>query len=305
MPALRGDRLRVAPTGIPVLDLTIVGCGYVGNALAERLQPRRPPLSLTLTTTSRERLEQLSPLADRVQVCDATDPSQLLEALRQSSSVVFCLGPKGDRQVDANGYRHTFLDSFRCLTSLLPQLPELRQIVYTGSCSVYGDAQGRWVDEQTAPEPSSGHGDVLLQSEQLLSGIDDRRVCILRLGALYGPGRDLDRRLRGFAGIERTGSGSAFSNWLHVADAAGALEAALDGDWTGVVNVVNDAPIRLRDLVGCSLQRQGLAPVRWLGQDESASEGRRISNARLKQLGYRLHHPSVDSSAVCGASWES
>ena len=46
------------------MDLTIVGCGYVGLALAERLQPRRPQLKLTLTTTSSERLEQLSLLAE-------------------------------------------------------------------------------------------------------------------------------------------------------------------------------------------------------------------------------------------------
>ena len=58
------------------MDLTIVGCGYVGLALAERLQPRRPQLKLTLTTTSNERLAQLSPLADKAQVCDATDPAQ-------------------------------------------------------------------------------------------------------------------------------------------------------------------------------------------------------------------------------------
>ena len=43
------------------MDLTIVGCGYVGLALAERLQPRRPQLRLTLTTTSSERLAQLIP----------------------------------------------------------------------------------------------------------------------------------------------------------------------------------------------------------------------------------------------------
>ena len=284
------------------MDLTIVGCGYVGLALAERLQLRRPQLRLTLTTTSSERLAQLSPLADRVELCDATDPAQLLAALRQSSSAVFCLGPKGDRQVDANGYRHTFVDSFRCLKSLLPQLPELRQIVYTGSCSVYGDAEGEWVDEQTRPAPGGGHGDVLLESEQLLSGISDRRVCILRLGALYGPGRDLDRRLRGLAGLERPGSGATYSNWLNVADAAGALEAALDAEWAGVVNVVNDEPIRLRDLVGGSLQRQGLAPVRWLGQDDPSSGGRRIRNTRLKQLGYKLQHPRLDQSGVLAAS---
>ena len=76
------------------MDLTIVGCGYVGLALAERLQPRRPQLKLTLTTTSSERLEQLRPLADRVKLCDATDPVQLRNALGQSSSAVFCSGQR-------------------------------------------------------------------------------------------------------------------------------------------------------------------------------------------------------------------
>ena len=245
---------------------------------------------------------ELTPLADRVQVCDATEPTQLLEVLRDCNSAVFCLAPKGNRQVDANGYHHTFVDSFTCLKSLLPQLPNLRQILYTGSCSVYGDAQGDWVDEQTTPKPGAGHGDVLWQSEQLLNGIQDRQVCILRLGALHGPGRDLDRRLRGLAGLERPGSGSSFSNWIHVNDAAGALEAALDGEWTGVVNVVNDEPIRLRDLVAGSLSRQGLAPVRWLGEQEPQPEGRRIRNRRLKQLGYRLQHPTLDQSRVFSSS---
>ena len=284
------------------MNLTIIGCGYVGLALAQRLQPRRPQLRLTLTTTSNERRKELTPLADRVQMCDATEPTQLLEVLRDCNSAVFCLAPKGNRQVDANGYHHTFVDSFTCLKSLLPQLPNLRQILYTGSCSVYGDAQGDWVDEQTAPEPGAGHGDVLWQSEQLLNGIRDRQVCILRLGALHGPGRDLDRRLRGLAGLERPGSGSSFSHWIHVDDAAGALEAALDGEWTGVVNVVNDEPIRLRDLVARSLSRQGLAPVRWLGEQEPQPEGRRIRNRRLKQLGYRLQHPTLDQSGVFSSS---
>ena len=284
------------------MNLTIIGCGYVGLALAQRLQPRRPQLRLTRTTPRNERRDELTPLADRVQMCDATEPTQLLEVLRDCNSAVFCLAPKGNRQVDANGYHHTFVDSFTCLKSLLPQLPNLQQILYTGSCSVYGDAQGDWVDEQTTPEPGAGHGDVLWQSEQLLNGIRDRQVCILRLGALHGPGRDLDRRFRGLAGLERPGSGSSFSHWIHVDDAAGALEAALDGEWTGVVNVVNDEPIRLRDLVAGSLSRQGLAPVRWLGEQEPQPEGRRIRNRRLKQLGYRLQHPTLDQSRVFSSS---
>ena len=279
------------------MGLTIVGCGYLGRAVALQLQTRRPELKLTLTTTRTEQQGKLANLADRLLLCDATDPAQLLTALRHNHTAVFCLAPGGDRQVNADGYRRTFVDSFLCLRSLLPDLPHLRQIIYTGSCSVYGDADGGWVDESTAPAAGTGHGEVLMESERLLIDMEDslRRVCILRLAALHGPGRELDDRLRGLAGRDRAGDGRSFSNWVHVNDAAGALIAAIDGAWSGVVNVVNDEPIRIRDLVDSSLKRQQLDPVHWSDSPVNASgEGRRIRNDRLKALGYRLQHPMLD-----------
>ncbi|QNI56268.1 NAD-dependent epimerase/dehydratase [Synechococcus sp. BIOS-E4-1] len=279
------------------MGLTIIGCGYLGEAVARQLQPRRPALPLTLTTTVTERHAELTDLADQLMLCDATDPAQLLAALQHKRTAVFCLAPRGNRQVNADGYRVTFVDSFRCLRSLLPDLPHLHQIIYTGSCSVYGDADGDWVDESTAPATGTEHGAVLLESERLITEMGDskRQVCILRLAALYGPGRELDDRLKGLAGKERTGDGSFFSNWVHVHDAAGALIAAMDGAWSGVVNVVNDEPIRMRDLVDRSLKRQQLDAVHWSGGPAPVSgNGRRICNDRLKALGYRLQHPMLD-----------
>ena len=277
------------------MTLTIVGCGYVGTALAQRLQTRRAQWPLCLTTTRSERLGELQTLADSAVICDATDPDQLMAALKNSRVVVVSLGPKGNRQVDADGYRSTFVDSLACLTSLLPRLPDLEQILYTSSCAVYGDANGGWVDETTPPDPGPGHGAVLLDSERILAGITDRRVCILRLGALHGPGRVIDDRLKGLAGSKQPGDGQHYSNWVHVEDAAGALLAAIDGGWTGVVNVVNDEPIRLRDLIHRSLSGQNLAPVRWSGGSTPQVCSRRIRNDRLKALNYRLLHPRTDT----------
>ena len=279
------------------MGLTIVGCGHLGEAVARQRQSRRPVLPLTLTTTVTDRHTALTELADQLLLCEATDPAQLLAALQQTHTALFCFAPRGNRQVNADGYRQTFVDSFRCLRSLLTELPHLRQIIYTGSCSVYGDADGDWVDESTTPAAGTEHGAVLLESEGLLSDMEDgkRRVCILRLAALYGPGRELDDRLKGLAGKERTGDGRSFSNWIHVHDAAGAVIAAMDGAWSGIVNVVNDEPIRVRDLVERSLKRQQLDPVRWSGGLAPVSgNGRRIRNDRLKTLGYRLQRPMLD-----------
>ena len=95
------------------MGLTIVGCGYLGEAVARQLQPRRTLLPLTLTTTVTERHAALRDLADQLLLCDATDPSQLLVALQRNHTAVFCLAPRGNQQVNADGYRQTFVDSFR------------------------------------------------------------------------------------------------------------------------------------------------------------------------------------------------
>ena len=149
------------------MRLSLVGCGYVGQAIAQQLQGRAD-LELTVTTTSEERRDELSAIADQVLVISADDPDGLLAALDGRDAAIFCLGPKGNRQVDAAGYRRTFNASFRCLEQLLPQLPVLQQIIYTGSCSIYGDANGGWIDESTAAQPRDEHGAVLLEAERQL-----------------------------------------------------------------------------------------------------------------------------------------
>ena len=62
-----------------------------------------------------------------------------------------------------------------------------------------------------------------------------------------------------------------------------------------MVNVVNDEPIRLRDLVDITLSQEALEPVRWTGTGRQTHNpcSRRIRNDRLKELGYQLHHPTV------------
>ena len=278
------------------MRLSLVGCGYVGQAIARQLHGR-PELELSVTTTSEERRDELSPIADRVLVISANDADGLLEALEGRDAAIFCLGPKGNRQVDAAGYRHTFNDSFRCLEQLLPQLSTLQQIIYTGSCSIYGDANGDWINESTAAQPRDEHGAVLLEAEHQLLAMagQQRRVCILRLAALYGPQRHFEQRFARLAGSTQSGRGDRFTNWVHRDDAAAAAVAALDGHWSGIVNVVDDAPVPLAELLNASLAQAGLEPVTWqpASQPGKAGLNRRISNQLLKSRGFQLKHPSI------------
>jgi hypothetical protein len=67
--------------------------------------------------------------------------------------------------------------------------------------------------------------------------------------------------------------------------------------WSGVINVVNDQPIRIAELIDSTLSSEGLEPIRWGDDPKTASSdrssGRRVRNTRLHALGYALKHPKA------------
>ena len=277
------------------MRVTIVGSGYIGQALARHWR-QRPELEVTLTTTTTDRLSELEPLADHVALLRAGDAAALAEVLSGSEAVVFCHAPTGNVQVDAEGYRTTYRDSFLALQEVLPRLPQLRQIVYTGSCSVYGDAGGDWVDETTPCQPVDEHGQILLESEQLLTRCrsDQRRVCVLRLGAIHGPGRQVADRFSRLAGSTRPGDGNQHCSWIHRDDVVGAIDAALQQQWDDTVNLVDDQPWTVAALLDAVCRARDLKPVHWdSSQPSSMSADRRVRNRHLKDLGYTLRHPQL------------
>ncbi|SBO42487.1 NAD-dependent epimerase/dehydratase family protein [Cyanobium sp. NIES-981] len=283
------------------MRITIIGCGWLGLALARHWRGRH---ALVLTTTTPERLPELEALGAEAALVQGNDRSAMARALAQAEVVVLTLAPRGDRQVDADAYASTYLSTCRSLLEVLPELPQLRQIVYTSSCGVYGDAAGGWIDETTPPQPRDGHATVLLQAEALLqrataprgAGMPAPAVAVLRLGALHGPGRELGPRLARLAGSQRPGDGILWSNWIHQQDAVAAIDAVVEQGFSGLLNVVDGRPATLRQLVERACAVRALAPVTWGADDPlpqspsppsagASLPNRRIGNQRLLALG--------------------
>lgn len=284
------------------MQITIVGCGYVGSALASHWRGLH---RLKLTTTRPERIEELAALGGEVRVLEGRDETALHAALEGAEAAVLTLAPTGDRQVGVDAYARTYIDTCRSLAAVLPRLPGLRQVLYTGSCSVYGDAAGGWVDETTPTAPTDEHGQVLVEAERILLGC--RRpglaVGLFRLGALHGPGREIHRRFAPLAGRSRPGDGRHHTNWIHRDDAVAALDLALRQRLDAVVNLVDGHPITARALMEAVCRARGLPPVIWEGTAAAHPPvaDRRVRNDRLRALGLRLRHPRVDVPSPCGA----
>lgn len=272
------------------MTVAILGCGYVGRAVAQRWQAEG--LSVSASTTRPERVSELYPFADQVQVVRGNDAAGLQALLRDQCCLLVSVA--GGR---SQGYESVYLETAKTLAAVVPQLPQLAQIIYTGSFSVYGDHGGAWVSETDPLRPASANAAVLAETEQVLLGLaqPQRSVCILRLGGIYGPARELVQIFSRAAGSLRPGAGAEWSNWIHLSDIVGAIAFARQHQLSGIYNLVQDEIISVRELLARVCAAHSLPPVRWdASQPSDRAYNVRVANAKLKAAGYRFVHPAFD-----------
>ncbi len=272
------------------MNIAIIGCGYVGCAVGQFWQQKTNFL-ITATTTTPERVPTLKTIAQRVVVTPGNDPEGLKAVLENQDIVLLSVGAKG-----VNLYEQTYLKTAENLVNLLPDFPTVKQIIYTGSYSVYGDHNGGWVDEQTPLRPTHERGKILQATEDVLlaASTDQLRVCIFRLGGIYGPNRELIKIFSRLPVTTRTGNGEDVTNLVHLDDIVGAIEFARQHYLEGIYNLVDDAYLTSRELLSRLFKKHDLPKVKW---DNTTTSNRpynaKVSNRKIKEAGYKLTHTHI------------
>ncbi len=275
-------------------NITILGCGYVGSALAYYWQERGH--FVTGTTTSWQRVASLSELVSQVVLIKGDDASAVESLVQGQDTIVVSVAPTSSQAADEDGYSTTYLSTAKNLVKALEQTPKVKQIIYLSSCSVYGDRQGNWVDETSTIVPQDHRSQVLHEAEQVLmqANKENQRVCILRLGGIYGSGRELIRMYGGLAGMIMPGTGDRFINWIHRDDIVKAIEFARSNQLEGIYNLVDDSQLTVREQVERVCYKYRLPPAYWdVSQPGRRGNSARISNQKLKAAGYELIHPQL------------
>lgn len=272
------------------MKAAILGCGYVGKAVAQLWSSQG--IEVTVTTTNPERVDELQKVATAVQVVNGSDTEGIASLLEGQDSLLICVG--AGRQAN---YEETYLNTAKTVVSVLDRAPSLRQIIFTSTYSIYGNYEGAWVREDDPANPATDNGKIMLETEQTLlnAAPGERAVCILRLGGIYGPGRELAKIYSRAAGTTRPGSGHEASNWVHLDDIVGAIAQAQAQSLNGLYNLVQDEIPTVAELIDRVCTASHLAPVRWDPAQPSARPYNvRVSNQKLKAAGYEFRHPRFE-----------
>jgi nucleoside-diphosphate-sugar epimerase len=181
----------------------------------------------------------------------------------------------------------------------------LEWIGYLSTVGVYGDQDGRWVDETTPPKPNSDRTEARVEAEEAWLQFGEETgipTHVFRLAGIYGPGRSAFDKLMAGTARRIKKDGQVFSR-IHVADIASVLEASIARPRAGAIyNVADDEPAAPEAVVAYAAELLGVPPppeVDFAEADLSAMarsfyEGsRRITNARIKsELGVKLRYPT-------------
>mgnify|MGYP002621947276 CR=1 FL=1 len=276
----------------------IVGAGWLGGALARVLSP-----PVVATTRSGRWPHGDPPPGAELHALALCAPRLELGPLGEASALVISIAP--GRSQDR---RALYVDGTRRLLETRTSTGHpLRRVVFVGSTSALPDVDG-WVDESCEIWPQHERGRVQREAEAVVQACCEAAEVpwlVLRMGGLYGPGRELARIYASDAPRRRglgpdgalPGHGAEPTNLIHRDDAVAALQAALrlPAEIGGVVHVVDDDHTPRREMYARIATARGLEPVRWAEPPPPDGErtGKKVRNDALKQvLGVRLSHPT-------------
>lgn len=269
------------------MKIAILGCGYLGSAVA--LLWKRKGHQITATTCHPERLKELSKIAQKSSLLKGTDEKELALLIADHELILVTVAADSTEH-----YESTYLSTAQTFHHLALEMGVSRQLIYTSSTAVYGDHQGLWVDEIGDLLGAGELAKVLIETERTYLSLKDVgwHVCVLRLSEIYGPERELSKRVKQLKGEALPGSGNFYTNMIHKVDATHAIDYALHHHLEGIYNVVDDEHPTRKELYDKISLRYGLPKVKW---DPSLTSlhtaNKRISNHKIKSAGFIFLHP--------------
>lgn len=252
----------------------ILGCGFIGKVLAQKLAFKGIPVVGTAQTA-----QDLSVIRTRGAAALPLDGDASAIDTRplQAQQVVMAIPPSA-------GLDEALVSRIKGW-GLAPG-----QALYLSDVAVYGDRGGATVDEESEVRPENPEAEAYLQAEAVWQGIG---ASVLRLGEVYGPKRSPLRELA--SRTARPLESAPLKSWVHVDDVVTMIEAALSLGQSGVYLGVDAQPNSALALYTQLSAHFELPPAKPMSPAEA--------RIRLKPAAYQeaLASRQVDASATRAA----
>lgn len=259
--------------------ISILGCGWLGKALAESLINKNYIVNGSVTKAEKLKdlqLFKIIPFQLKLSANGITGNG--MEDFFNCDSLIISISPGRDENIN-----NDFLEGIK---NLMPVLKEKsRQIIFISSTSVYANLN-REVKEEDAGISEKNSGTVLLKAENLLTQFPIDATCI-RFGGLIGYDRMPAKFLAGKSNLK---NGNAPVNLIHRDDCVSILELIIEKEIRNETfnACMDEHPLR-REFYSIAAQKAGL-PIPQFSDDFNV-EFKIVNSEKLKKaLGYTFKY---------------
>lgn len=265
--------------------VAIVGCGWLGTALARHLLAAgRAVLGTTTTPAQLAALTEMGVQPHLLQLGTDFGPAadETLRGVLRSAGVLVLNVPP--RAAAAGTYPALLRPVHRAVAAA-----GIGHVLFVSSTSVYPD-EPRTMREPDAFSNRDAASDVLRAEGHFVPRYGQWQSTVVRLGGLIGPGRPPGRFL---AGRQELAQGNAPVNLLHLTDAVGVLAAIIQhGAWGHTFNVAAaEHPLR-RDFYPAAARYLGLVPPTF--RPGTGPTGKTVDSSLLRRtVPYAFQHDDV------------
>ncbi|MBB6109038.1 Nucleoside-diphosphate-sugar epimerase [Mucilaginibacter lappiensis] len=199
------------------MNISILGCGWYGQALAKALISAGHIINGS--TTSPQKMDGLAADGIEPYLVNFSPGNEHYDNAFFACDVLFiCIPPKS-----RSGEGPEFIDKIQGVISAIKK-HSVKKVVFISSTAVYADVNSE-VHELSDPQPNTEAGRILFQAEELFRVEATFKTTIIRFAGLIGPGRDPGRF---FAGKKDIANGNAPVNLIHLDDCIGLSMAIID-----------------------------------------------------------------------------
>ena len=213
----------------------IIGCGYTGETLGERLVS----MGHEVSGIKRDKENNGSLVKKGIKPIniDVTKASEMkIIPINYDNVIIAVSSSRGGLEA----YKNIFGIGIENISNWLSAFTT-KAVVFISSTSVYRETKAEWVNEKIKNPPNNLTSKTLLKAEQLVANINNP-VTILRSSGIYGPQRGylFNQYMKGIAKID--GKGDRYINMVHRNDLVEAIIKSLPNPG-GTYNITDNEPV--------------------------------------------------------------
>jgi nucleoside-diphosphate-sugar epimerase len=268
---------------MPLRSVSILGCGWLGLPLAQKLVASGYTVKGSTTTQAKISVLENSNIIPYHLTCapsvEGEDVADFFKADALFVNIPFRRNLEDPR---------FYVEQMRSVIANAAAAGA-RFVIFAGSTAVY-PLRNQHAREDDVIVPSDARAQALLEAEQLFLNDPHFKATVIRFAGLYGPGREIGEFLK--TGRVAAKDGNAPVNLIHLDDCIGIISAVLQKKPAGeIFNACADAHPLRKDLYVHAAIAAGLKPQHLAEKENPAYKI--IDNAKVKELlSYRFIYPS-------------